>query len=386
MIMLSATVLCYSCNNNEVTPTSTCLIDYPDSSTVHPKGAAFQNIIDKYTKAGLPGISLLVRDGNGTWIGASGKSDIEKNTAFEPCHVSKTASLTKIFMASLAYKLQEEGVIDLDDKVSKYLSAELTKDVANASDATLRQLLGHRTGIFDIISSNEFYLAVLNHPQKKWKAEELLKFAEGKDAEFKPGDSASYSNTNTLLLSMVIDQATGKPHGQLLREKIINPLGLNHTYYFWYDKLPKDIIARGYYDLYNNNTLVDLSEWNTGTGCGYNGIYSTTNDLKIFIEALFRTKTLLSQQSLDEMLVFFPFPESRKLLGYGAFKDFIDFPGNNYGYGHRGRDLAYSADVFYLPERDITFALLVNYGTDAETKLQKTFLQFRDELVTEIIK
>ncbi len=96
----------------------------------------------------------------------------------------------------------------------------------------------HETGIPDLIYEDAFYLAVLNKPSKKWKPEELLSFEYDKPAEFKPGDTAIYSNTNTVIVAMVIEAATGRKHADLMKEYVINPLGLKNTYYQPHDVLP----------------------------------------------------------------------------------------------------------------------------------------------------
>jgi D-alanyl-D-alanine carboxypeptidase len=375
-----------SCHKPDVKETVICTAP-ADSSGPHPKREIYQAVIDKYVKLGLPGISVLIRDASGTWMGTGGFADIDKQIPMQVCHVSKTASLTKIFMAALVMKLVEEGTLKLDDKISTWLPEDVLDKIENANNSTLRQLLNHTTGIYDVITDQDFYLAVLNQPDRKWKQEELLEFVYGKPAAFQSGTTSGYSNTNTLLVSMIIDKATGRNHGELLREKIIGPLGLTGTYYYWQDDLPVNRIAQGYFDLYNNGQIENLSNYNTGSGCGYTGLYSTVYDLRTFIEALFRSKTLLKQSSIDEMTKFASNIDSRKYLGLGIFKDFIDadFKDDEFAYGHRGRDLAYSADMFYFPNQDVTVTLLVNYGTDAESSLRPTFLDFRYEIASKAI-
>jgi D-alanyl-D-alanine carboxypeptidase len=375
-----------SCRKVDVQETFACNAP-ADSSAKHPKRAIYQDVIDKYVKLGLPGICVLIRDSSGTWVGSGGMADIDKKIPMQPCHIVKTASLTKIFMATLTMKLVEEGTLQLDEKISKWLPESILGKIENADKCTLRNLLNHTSGIYDVIIDQDFYLAVLNKPDRKWTQEELLKFVYGKPAAFETGTTSGYSNTNTLLVSMIIDKVTGRPHADLLREKILAPLGLNNTYYYWHDDLPLNGVAQGYFDLYNNGEIENLSNYNTGSGCGYTGLYSTVYDLQTFIEALVRNKTLLKPESLNEMLKFADNIESRKYLGMGIFKDFIDgnFKDDEFAYGHRGRDLAYSADMFYFPNQDVTLTLLVNYGTDAESKLRPVFLDFRYEMAAKAI-
>lgn len=382
--ILLITFLFFTCNKVEIGPSSSCNLDFADSSSIHPKAAQYQVIIDNYIKRGLPGIVLLIQDSSGVWIGSSGKADIENNIDMAPCTVSKIASITKLFMGTLILKLQEEGILNVDDKISKYVPQKLIKDIKNANEATIKQILNHTSGIYDIIADQGFYLALLNNPQKKWKPEELLEFAYGKPAKFPIGTSVSYSNTNFLLASLVIDYATGKPHYQLMHEKIITPLNLKHTYYYPHDELAEKT-AQGYFDLYNNGNIENLTNYNTGSGNGYGGIYSTVNDLRIFLKALLIDKILLNEASLQQMLTFTQEEEdTNRALGLGIFKDFLERVPDEFAYGHRGRDLAYSADLFYFPKNNTIMVFLVNYGTNGKSALKDVFMEFRTAVADEI--
>jgi D-alanyl-D-alanine carboxypeptidase len=369
------------CNDNVVEPTQTCSGSPYNINVSHPKAAKFEAVMKEYCKKGMPGVSLLIEDENGIWTGSAGKADIEKNIAMQPCHIGKTASLTKIFMGSLSFKLAEEGYYSLDDKISKYIDKDIIKRIKYADQVTIRQLMAHQTGFYDHITDGGFYLEVLNNPGKNWEPEELIKYVYDKEAEFKPGESAGYSNSNTLLLSMVINKATGRHHSTLLREKILNPLNLTNTYYHRHEALPEGRITQGYFDLYNNGTIINVSNLHTGNGNGYNGIYSNVSDLYTFINALFVKKSIISDSSLSQMLVFHPEEEAKKYLGVGSFKDFIHRKPDEYAIGHRGRDLAYSADLFYFPEKKRTLSMLVNYGNDANSRLKPVFEEFRDKIV-----
>lgn len=378
LFSLSALLLAFSCQKTEIGHTENCS---STPSATHPKAAVYQAVIDKYTALGLPGISILIRDNNGVWVSASGKADIGKNIDMAPCTVSKAASLTKTFIATLTLKLVEEGKFGLDDLLTKWLPDEVLNKVKNARESTVRQLLNHTTGIADVIEDNAFYLAVLNNPPKKWTPEELVKFVYNDDPEFAPGTGVSYSNTNFLLMAMVINRATGQDHARLLREKVLDPLGLDQSFYYWHDKLPGNV-AQGYFDLYNNNTIVNVTNFNTGSGNGYGGLYSNVFDLQVFIEALVRDKTLLAPATLDQMLTFGePEGTTNKKLGLGIFQDFLERAPDQFAYGHRGRDLGYTADMFWFPNQDYTLTYLINYGTDAKSELRQQFYDFRKAIV-----
>jgi D-alanyl-D-alanine carboxypeptidase len=385
LLLIVVSTAFFSCSKKTIEATQICTVPaFPQ----HAKAVTFQAVIDKYTQKGLPGIALLIRDNNGTWAGSSGMADIAQGIVMQPCHISKVASITKIFMATLAFKLSEAGKLNLDAMASSYLDADQLKNIANADQVTVRQLLNHTTGIYDVIDDNSFYLDVLNNPPKHRTQEDILKFVRGKDAVFPKGQQPGYSNTNTLLLSMIIDKIGGKPHQQLLHEMVIDALQLKNTYYYYHDALPEGKVAQGYYDLYNNGNIENLSSYNTGSGNGYTGLYSNVFDLLTFIDALLIQKTLVSDNSLQQMLTFNPQEEagSDRLLGAGVVKDFIHRNANEYAYGHRGRDLAYSADLFYFPVQNQVMVLIVNYGTDGDSKLRPVFYDLRTEIVNAMMQ
>ncbi len=385
LIILSISLL-FSCKENAIVPTNACQVSAADTSALHPRVADFQMLLDDYTARGLPGISVLVTDSAGTFTVTSGYADMDKDIEMLPCHVSKMASVTKIYIGALAMLLVEDGALALDDPLTKWLSEDDIGKVENAEDVTLRQCLNHTTGIVDVITINNFYLEILNNPARFWEPEDLLKFVRNKAALFPPGTDVRYSNTNLLLAAMVIEGATGRPHEDLLHEKIIEPMQLNETYYHWHDDLP-DYTAQGYLDLYNNGTVLNLSEYNTGSGNGYGGLYTDVYDMQTFTEALFKYKTLLQPATLDTMLTFIGMEEEKnRSIGITVMKDLLERAPDEFAYGHRGRDLAYSSDAYYFPNQDITLVYLVNYGTNSDTPIRDVFEEFRIALIDKVLE
>jgi D-alanyl-D-alanine carboxypeptidase len=359
-------------------------IPWTDSSSQHPKNSAYQSLIEKYNKKGLPGISLLINDQYGTWVGAVGYADIQQKVPFRPGQVAKVASITKLFMGSLMFKLMEDsvntglGYKSLYEPVSNWLPEKVTKSLPNGKLITLGQCMNHTTGVPDIIEQDAFYLAVLNNPVKNWEQEELLEYVYKKDPVFTPGDTAIYSNTNTILVSMVMEAATHKKHEDLMKEYLLVPLNLAHTFYQPYDKLPPNT-AQGYFDLYNNNTIVNVSNLITGSGNGYGGIFSDIFDMYDFIDRLLIKKTLLTPKSLSIMETYGK-PDPPNEYGYGIMKKFIS-RGIDAGYGHSGRDLGYTANLFYFKNKQVAHAFLINYGTDGDSNLKNVFQDFQEELL-----
>lgn len=377
----------FACRKAQIEPTEVIgdAAPWSDTSNKHPKNAQFKAFLEKYRIKGLPGISLLVNDKYGTWIGATGKADFAKNIDFVPGTVSKTASITKFFMSTLLFRLMEDsansgfGYKAINTKLSTWLTSKVISKLPNGNLVTLGQCMNHETGIADMIEQDPFYLAVLNNPNKKWEPEELLEYIYDKEPLFVPGDTAIYSNTNTVLIKMMIEAATGKNHSDLLKQYVLIPLGLQHTYYQYYDELPNST-AQGYFDLYNNSTLVNVSNLVTGSGNGYGGVYSNVFDLNKFIDAVLIKKTFLKPTSLAIMQTYGKFDDPN-YYGYGIQKTFTD-RGADYGIGHKGRDLGYTANLFYFPNKGVTHVFFINYGTDSDSKLKDVFREFQEKLVT----
>lgn len=376
----------FTCRKAQIVTTKTIgpPIPWNDSSNSHPKNAAFKALIEKYRIKGLPGISLLVNDPNGTWVGATGKADIGNNIDFVPGTISKAASITKLFMGTLMFKLFEDsvnsglGYRSLYMPMSHWIPDRITSKIRNGNSITLGQLMNHQSGIPDLIEQDAFYLAVLNNPNKKWEQEELLSFIYNKSALFHPGDTAIYSNTNTVLVTLVMEYATGQKHEELLKQKIIQPLVLSNTYYQPHDELPNSV-AQGYFDLYNNNSLVNVSNLVTGAGNGYGGLYSNLFDLYKFADGLFLKQTFLKPASMAIMQTYGK-QDGTNLYGYGIQKSYLT-RGIDGGIGHKGRDLGYNANLFYFPNKRVLHILFVNYGTDSDSDLQPVFQEFLEELV-----
>jgi D-alanyl-D-alanine carboxypeptidase len=377
-------IFTFSCQEADIRPTEACGYTPASSYAAHPKNEIYQSILDAHVKKGLPGISALIKDDNGVWVGYAGKADIEKNVPFTPCHPSKAASITKFMVGTLTMMLNERGLLNINDPISNYIDPKIISRVKNADKVTIKNCMQHTTGFYDVITDPEFYLAVLNNPNKSWTAEELLKFVYDKEASFPPNQGVEYSNTNTLFVSMCLDKVLGYHHSRALRSMIWEPLGMNDTYYQSRDKLP-NTVAQGYYDLYNNNTIVNVSNLITGSGNGYGGVFSTVYDLQKFMNAFYFDKTLISDASINTMMTFVSEDEMNN-LGIGIMQKFKNFS-EHLGVGHAGRDLGYSADLFVFPTRNKRLMIFfVNYGTDGESALRETFREFEKTLVLEVTK
>ena len=216
----------------------------------------------------------------------------------------RAGSLTKPFIAAVVLQLVEEGRFALDDPITKLLPDQVTGKFANSDQITVRMLLNHTSGLPDFMDLAGPEL--IAHPDKVWQVEEFLDFAAAQKPSFAPGKSQHYSNTDYLLLGMIIEKATGRPWREEVRQRIFEPLNLKDTLLPAPEEtaLPGDH-AHGYADF--GNGLFDATELVTASVVGAAGgqsLITNAPDLARFIEALLAGRLFQKTGTLDEMLTF----------------------------------------------------------------------------------
>jgi D-alanyl-D-alanine carboxypeptidase len=183
-----------------------------------------QNTIDSMRLAtNLKGISACVLyPGKGMWEGVSGIS--HNGQPIATGMLFGIGSNTKLFTGVLLLKLAQNNVIRLDDSIYKYLP---TYNYINPH-ITIRQLLNHTSGLFDIISTPGYMDSILSNPNRLYTPAELMSWLG--PPLFAPGKGWNYCNTNYILAGMIAEAATGKSYGKLLRDSILSPLKLDSTF------------------------------------------------------------------------------------------------------------------------------------------------------------
>ncbi|GAA2208707.1 serine hydrolase domain-containing protein [Nonomuraea monospora] len=234
-----------------------------------------------------------VSDGHRTWSGAVGVRDVERGGRPSPNGYFRIGSVTKTFVATVVLQLVDEGELALDDPIERHLPGL----VPGGSGITVRELLNHRSHLHD-------YMSEPGYSTNRWRGdarfrsyqpEELLKVAFAKKL---PDDGKwHYSNTNYVVLGLLVEKLTGRPYGEEVRRRVLRPLGLRHTV------VPGDRAglpsphAKGYEPL---PELVDATRMNPSLDWAAGEMISTAADLERFMTALIGGK-LISEKSLREM-------------------------------------------------------------------------------------
>ncbi len=188
--------------------------------------------LDEWHKAGkFPGATLGVVLADGESFGlAVGYSDRDAKTPMKPSDRMLAGSTGKTFAAATALQLVREGKINLDDKAEKYLGTEAWfARLPNASDITVRQLMNHTSGLVRYEFKDTFTRDLTANPDKVWKPAELVAYLLGEKAPFAAGQGWDYSDTNYIVLGMIIEKVTGKKFYDEANRRVVKPLKLSDT-------------------------------------------------------------------------------------------------------------------------------------------------------------
>jgi D-alanyl-D-alanine carboxypeptidase len=287
----------------------------PDKTTARPTGEPLdrQALLDRGREAyGSPGGLAVVYDEDGQWFGASGKADLV-GTEIGLTTRFRIGSVTKPIVAALVLDAVAAGDISLEDTVSDLVPGDLRAD----PPISVRMLLDHTSGVFDQL--NEGSLADIDRlpdPEMKTEARSLARryaggdqviapdrllvaLAETHDRYFPPGSGYHYSNTNYQLAAMVLEAATETSLADLMRERIVEPLGLENTTVTPPDTEPPAL--RGYTPGRRDGMFNDITDDLIGFGNGGNGgVISTGEELLTIIRAIVSGR-LVRPHLLSEM-------------------------------------------------------------------------------------
>lgn len=302
--------------------------------------------------------ALLLPDGS-VWKRAKGLSkEIPTPTPLTTEHLMGMGSISKSFVATTLLLLFEEGLLDLGDSIGKFVGPYPNVP----GGATIRQLLSHRTGINDYLNENpamgDAWVANLD---SVWVADTILNNYV-LAPNFSLDSTFSYSNTNFLLAGRIIESVTGQPWHQVVRQKLLDPLGLSHTFSYPWETSGNQPFSHVWADLDGNGTVDDVQ----GFGIPDEGLFSIANsagclistpeDLVKFSEKVYGGH-LLKPATLAEMQTDYVQDGSGGMYGLGAAS--FPLPQNIENWGHDG-DLIYKSVALYFPSEKISLAVQQN--------------------------
>lgn len=259
-----------------------------------------QNRLDSLVELGYPGVLATVTDANGTEHEATaGTGDLATGTPVPVDGEVRVGSNTKTFTATVVLQLVDEGAVELDAPVEQYLPGVVRGEGIDPTRITVRQLLQHTSGLPEYTADIAQDIVDLRDSYRSPR--DLLDAALEQPAQFEPGERWAYTNTNYLLLGLLVEQVTERPLFEQVTERIIEPLGLQHTYF----PVPGERDLRGEhptgYHVDEQGELVDITSLDPSWGWAAGAMVSTPSELNEFMRALVEGE-LLEAGTLEQMM------------------------------------------------------------------------------------
>jgi D-alanyl-D-alanine carboxypeptidase len=298
-------------------------------------------------EAAAPGAIVGVRTPDGTWTKAFGVADTATGAAMTVDDHVRIGSVTKTLTGSMVLQLAEEGELSLDDTIDEYVDG-----MPNGDRVTLRMLLDMTSGIASYSLDEEVADTYLSEPETVWTPDELIAAGASIPPLFEPGAQFDYSNTNAVLLGRVVEQVTGQSYAEALEERILVPLGLEHTSFPDTTAIPDPhahgITLQGTPD--DDVDPVDATGWSPTFAWSAGQAISTVDDLLAYGRAVVTGQGLLDEEMSVERLTSWPADG-----GYGLAIGCID------GWvGHTGEIPGYNTTLFHDAANDMTVIVLAN--------------------------
>lgn len=332
----------------------------------------------------IPGINVSIIDRKGKIKNYSaGMSDVENKTALTTQNTFLSGSIGKTYAATLVFQLVESGKIELSKNYIDYFpDLEWLTNLPNIHDITVEMLLQHTSGLPRYVLKPEIWNALHENPDKIWTYEERLKVIFNEAPVNEAGKAWAYSDTNYILLGMLIEKVTGETYYDLVRSSILKPMQLHNTYpsnvrvienlAVGYSKMPpafhvpyKTIEDKQYF-------MNPQLEWTGG------GMASTTEDLAKWAK-LYYEGQLVSKIFLQDIIT--PNPNGKHVEGTSSYGmgSFIYETSHGEAYGHTGFMPGFNAIFIYYPKLEIAAAMHINCDYAGGVLNMNTFM---DDLIT----
>ncbi|TXJ01084.1 MAG: class A beta-lactamase-related serine hydrolase [Neisseriales bacterium] len=327
----------------------------------------------------IPAVSMTIDNSNGTKSYYSGTTAIGNTTKLQQHDYFQIGSITKTFTAAAILTLEQNGQLSINDPLGKYL-----KNYPRWSKITLKQLLNMTSGIYNYTDALPIMSLPKAQQEKLYSADELVQIAYKHKDYFASGSSWKYSNTNYVLLGMVVEQVSEHNLGEYLPLTFFEPLELNYTQYVdnGFPSNVKPFLVHGYRD---NKDVTDI---NLSSYDAAGAVISNTNDIAKWFRLLMSGQVLAKtqQQELTSTISIGehkPKPTSAR-FGLGVY----EYTSTQYGkiWWYQGVTEGYVAFVGYLPQKDVSFAIMTNKRNSANINYFMPDNQLMKTLIPQILK
>jgi D-alanyl-D-alanine carboxypeptidase len=326
-------------------------------------------------EANVPGVTVgLWTPDKGSHVRSFGVADKSNGQKMSSDLYIRIGSETKTFTVTALLKLVDEGKLNLNDPIGKYIGG-----VPNGDKITLRQLAGMRSGLFNYSEDPGFFKALTSDPRRPFTPQQLLDYAFKHPVLFPPGEKFSYCNTNLILLGLVVEKVGGAPIGEFIQKNVLAPAGLNHTS-FPVDAAFPSPHAQGYTDQTASGKVEVSTNWNPSWGWAAGAIISDLQDLRVW------ARTVATGVLPDGTPLISPATQKQRLTTPPT-----TIPGAGYGLGifnvqgwigHNGSLPGYETLTIYLPSSQATIVVLLNTDINHDSSEPSTLF---GQAITKIV-
>jgi D-alanyl-D-alanine carboxypeptidase len=331
----------------------------PAAALTDAKSAALQAALASLrANKAYPGMSAAIAFEDGTvWTGQTGQAVIATQSPVAEQTLFSVGSISKTFVAALVGRLAQRGTIGLDDPLATYVPSFF-----DAGAITIRQLLNHTSGIMDVFDVPGMGAAITADPARQWTPDEVLARVGQYRYKFEPGKGYHYSNTDYVLLGLVVEKATGETVAELVRTEFLGPLDLRHTF-LQTEETATGPEAHGYMQPssrpHDNSAGTMLPFTAEASVVGPAGAYvSTASDLARWGAALYGG-SVLDQATLAAMVDISQTSPFKPRRVYGLGMEEITIAGH-VAWGHLGHLDGTWAAMEYLPAYGMTIVVIAN--------------------------
>ena len=326
-------------------------------------------IEDVRLQAGIPGvIAGLWMPGRGSYVRATGVADTVTRRPMTTDQYVRIGSETKTFTVTALLELVDDHRIGLDDPISAYVDG-----VPDGEHITLRQLAEMRSGLFPYSADPDFAHDLLSDPSRSFTPQELLAYGFRHANTFAPGEEFQYSNTNLVLLGLVIEKVGGRSVADFVHRRVLRPAHLRHTLFPAGAEFPEPH-PHGYTDQTLSGDVADATDWNPSWAWSAGAMISDLDDLRSWAETV-ATGTLLRPETQAERLKMLPTGYPGTSYGLGIFE-------SGGWIGHNGSIPGYESVTVHLPSQKATLVLLINTDIASQGQEPSSLLA---RAITEIV-
>ncbi|HEY9330882.1 MAG TPA: serine hydrolase domain-containing protein [Streptomyces sp.] len=326
-------------------------------------------IEDVREQAGIPGVVVgLWMPGKGSYVRATGVADTATREPMAAGSYIRIGSETKTFTVTALLELVDDHRIRLDDPISKYVPG-----VRNGDRITLRHLAEMRSGLFPYTADADFTHDLLSNPQRHFTPQELLAYGMKHRNTFKPGARFQYSNSNLVLLGLVIEKVSGHRIEDVIHNRVLRPSRLRHTLFPTGPEFPEPH-PRGYTNQTLSGETEDATDWNPSWAWSAGAMISDLQDLRRWARIV-ATGELLSPATQAQRLRTLPTGIPGLSYGLGIFE-------TGGWIGHNGSLPGYETVTVYLPSQRATLVIMINTDITSGSQEPSTLLA---RAVTEVV-